>query len=272
MKVVILGAGGMLGHMVSRVLKGAVKEILPLDREFFDARPRALNQVGGALSIACGLDTDFVINCIGAIKPTFNDALEITGALYINALFPHQLATWGELTKTNIIHITTDCVFDGKKGPYTEDDRHTAFDNYGMSKSLGEPPHCMVLRTSIIGPEINGRSKSLLEWIKGQGGQTINGYYNHKWNGVTTLELGHILSDIVNCHLYSKGTFHIYSSDVTKYEMLKKIVKVYGLDVKVERFKAPEPCDRRLSTVKDLNKEVCPHSFDEMIKEMSEHV
>lgn len=273
MKVVVLGNTGMLGHMVEEILtteRGF--EVRGFGRETFDLKPRSLNYIGTKLSQYVGFDTDWIINCIGATKPFFTSAADLSVPLYVNAVFPHQLATWAQLLRkpVKVLHVTTDCVFDGLDGPYDEDSPHTAQDLYGKSKSLGEPANCMVLRTSIIGPEKNN-SRHLLSWIKGQDGKECLGFTNHYWNGVTTLELAHLIGDLIHSDIYELGCHHVFSSDVTKYGMVKEIARTYGFDIKLRPHETSTQVDRRLRTTKDLNQFLCPGTFSNMIKEMREY-
>lgn len=271
MRIAILGQNGMLGHVVKRVFQNeGMYEAIGFGRESLDVYPRKLNDVGAKLSTLMGFNTDYVINCIGAIKPVFNEAKDLSVPIYTNAVFPHQLATWGELTNTNIIHITTDCVFSGHLGRYTEKSLHDALDEYGKSKSLGEPANAMVLRTSIFGPEQGGRKRSLLSWVKGQNGQTIDGYTNHYWNGLTTLELANCLLDIVDADLYTKGLFHVFSEDVTKYDIVKTIARAYDLDITINEFETDKCVDRTLRTVEDLNDYLQPSAFSNMVYDLVE--
>jgi dTDP-4-dehydrorhamnose reductase len=272
MRVAILGQNGMLGHMVKDVFtRDGVHEVIGFGRESLDIYPRKLNDIGGRLSTLMGFETDYVINCIGAIKPTFAATKDQSIPIYTNAVFPHQLATWGELQGTKIIHITTDCVYSGARGKYLEDDPHDALDKYGKSKSLGEPSNAMVLRTSIFGPESGGRKRSLLEWVKSQKGKTTNGYANHYWNGLTTLELANCLVDIVDADLYTKGLFHVFSEDVTKYDMVRTISSAYNLDITVNEHETESCVDRTLRTSKELNEYLQPACFSNMVFDLAHH-
>tara|TARA_Y100000593_G_C4235388_1_gene299223 strand:- start:31 stop:867 length:837 start_codon:yes stop_codon:yes gene_type:complete len=272
MKVAVLGQNGMLGHVVKDVLQlNHFAQVEGFGRETLDIYPRKLNDMGTKLSLLLNHKTDYVINCIGAIKPTFNLSSDLSIPIYTNAVFPHQLAIWGELTGTKIIHITTDCVFSGSLGKYTETSVHDALDEYGKSKSLGEPKNAMVIRTSILGPEMGGRNRSFLSWIKGQDGKTVNGFTNHYWNGLTTLELAHHLVDIIDADLWTPGVFHVFSEDVTKYDMVKKIADAYQLDIGVEEHETDHPVDRTLRTTEELNEYLQPASFETMIYDLVEY-
>jgi len=114
---------------------------------------------------------DYIINCIGVIKPFIDD--DRAKSIYLNSLFPRELATHCKRYGIKLIHITTDCVFSGRKGNYREDDEHDCLDFYGKSKSLGEPhKDCMVIRTSIIGEEIH-KNASLISWVKSMEGKKV---------------------------------------------------------------------------------------------------
>ncbi len=270
MKVVILGSSGMLGNMVksSLALPTTTLEVISFDRTTFEVSPKGINELGGRLSHLCGFDTDYVINCIGAIKPTFDKARNHTRPIYTNAVFPHQLALWCELTDTKLIHITTDCVFTGDKGRYVENDPHDCSDVYGQSKSLGEPNSVMNLRTSIIGPEVGGRKRSLLEWIKSQDGKSINGYTNHLWNGLTTLELARCIEDIMLDELWTPGIFHIFSSDVSKHTLIEEVAHQYALDIDITPTEADVAVDRTLRTLDGMNSILCPQDIDVQIGDL----
>jgi len=274
-KVAVLGNTGMLGHVVERVLARQMElEVEGFGREALELKPRTLNQIGTKLTMLLGFDTQWIVNCMGATKPYFNDCADLSIPVYANALFPHQLAKWAELMPhgPNVIHITTDCVYDGIIGKYNEQAPHSAQDMYGKSKSLGEPENCMVLRTSIIGPETGGRSRHFLSWVKSRDKikEESKGFTNHMWNGVTTLELAYAISDIICGYLYEAGMFHVFGSDISKYEMVATIADAYGLNINLATYETPYPIDRRLRTLKGLNDLVTPHTFGEMIKELKE--
>jgi len=223
MRVYVFGANGMLGHQVVKELSSSY-HIIPVTRSMFDAMKDDLS-----LFLHDITPNDIIINCIGAIpqkSPTTQEYIQL------NTLFPLKLE---ELAKTHgfiFIHITTDCVFDGKKGGYIETDAHTATDIYGITKSLGEPKSACVIRTSIIGEEITGK-KSLLEWVKSQSGTTA-GYTNHLWNGVTCQTLSKIIREMIDTKSFWTGIRHIHSPDtVTKYQLCNFINEVYNLNLDI---------------------------------------
>lgn len=266
-KIAVLGNKGMLGWMTELTLWSShVFEVVGFNREDFSV---GLNEdMYVKLHKKITPQFDFIINCIGAIKPRFKDPLDTALNVQINSVFPWVLAQFGEDTNTRVIHVTTDCVFDGLDGAYTENSAHNPLDAYGKSKSLGEPTNCMVLRTSIIGPETEGRSRSLVEWLKSNAGGQVNGFTNHLWNGVTTRELARLIGDIIRHGMHSHGTYHLFSNDITKYDMLKAMSDTWGLDIEVKPVEATQYCNRTLRTVKSLNSALKPFMFGEQIRRL----
>jgi dTDP-4-dehydrorhamnose reductase/intein/homing endonuclease len=161
------------------------------------------------------------------------------------------------------------CVFSGKEGKYTEESQHDALDDYGKSKSLGE--HCqkfgMLIRTSIIGEEIH-KNASLIEWIKSQKGKEINGFTNHLWNGITTKQYAKICSQIIDENLYEKGLFHVFSDVVNKLELASFVNEKFDLGITIKPFETENPCDRTMSTVKDLNSKLTIPTIKEQIENL----
>jgi dTDP-4-dehydrorhamnose reductase len=210
---------------------------------------------GGALSGPLDLvdDSDWVIQCIGLVKPRIREdqAPEVARALEVNGLFPHRLAAATE-GRARVLQIATDCVYSGARGGYREADAHDALDVYGKTKSLGEvrAPHVHHLRCSIVGPE-PGTPRSLLEWFLGQApGAGVNGFVNHRWNGVTTLHFALLCAAIVEGDLELPHLVHVLPrGSVTKYEMLRDFGASFGReDVQVRPTEAPVALDRTLAS------------------------
>lgn len=262
-KTVILGATGMLGAAFVQILGESNQNTL------FSARNRALSEgswfdfeVKGDIdaSLIRLVDEfklgpgDVVVNCIGVIKSRIIDSSTSSreSAVMVNSLFPLRLSSFAEREGFHVIQIATDCVYSGKLGGYSEDSRHDALDVYGKSKSLGEPQSDNVLniRTSIIGPE-NGRSTSLVEWVRSQPKNAqIRGYVDHYWNGVTAFHFAKIVNAIITHSAFRPGTFHLVpAGSQTKRELVKAICERFGrLDLTIKDFVTGERIDRRLST------------------------
>lgn len=242
MKIYVLGSSGMLGNYVYKYFSASGYNTTGITREHLDASKLKYSELFG-LGVVEG---DVVINCIGVIKQ--RGATTDTEFLLVNSLFPRMAAQMCEVVGANFIHMTTDCVFDGSTGDYTESSSHSATDIYGKSKSLGEPEEATVVRTSIIGEEKVNKF-SLVEWVKGKSGCTVNGFVNHFWNGVTCLQLAKVFEHIIKHKLFWQGTKHIYSPNkISKYELVSMLSDIYDLGITVNKYKAPEDCDRALSS------------------------
>ena len=250
-KIAILGSTGMLGNAVSKYfLKKENYEVYTSFRH--EEPPYGKNNFYfDALDPSASIlpKVDYIINCIGVIKPFMKKGPE--NAIVINSLFPHTFSNFCKNNNIKMIHITTDCVFSGKKGNYTESDLHDCLDDYGKTKSLGEPRDCMVIRTSIIGEEIKN-NVSLIEWAKSQKNLEARGFTNHLWNGITTTEYAKICDQIIQNDFYENGLFHVHSESVNKFELLKMISDSLSLNLQIEPYETGISCDRTLSTEKDL--------------------
>jgi len=252
-KVLILGSTGMLGSAVGKyfLAQDKYETILTYrNREVSYGENKTWFNVGKSRLYDLP-KVDYIINCIGVIKPFIKD--DKAKSIYLNSLFPRELAAYCKKQGTKLIHITTDCVFSGLSGEYVENSEHDCLDFYGKTKSLGEPREdCMVIRTSIIGEEIH-KDASLIAWVKSMKGKNINGFTNHKWNGVTTRQYAKICENIIDNSLYAEGLFHIASNIVSKYELVNTINKKFGLGITVSAVEAPDKIDRTLSTNEDLS-------------------
>lgn len=255
-KVLVLGHNGMLGSYVHRVLLESGVDVAVLTRIQLDASNHAHLSI--LSSIISNTGCTHVVNCIGVIKPRVNE-VGVEKTITINSIFPRRLADVCENLGIEMIHITTDCVFNGKIPQYqryTEQDSHDVMDVYGRSKSLGEPENCQVIRTSIIGEEVNCK-RSLVEWVKSNKGKEINGFVNHWWNGLTCLELARcillIISDSFTEISKWKGVRHLYTDVVSKYELLQLINNTYELDIKINRTIDSQAVNRCLSTSLSLS-------------------
>lgn len=210
-------------------------------------------------------DVDAVINCAGVIKPYATNDPAFT--LFLNSALPHLLsAHYAE----KLIQITTDCAFNGLKGyPYDENAALSPQDLYGLSKILGEPKdRSLVLRTSIIGPEISGHV-SLLDWFRSQKGKTVKGFAKHFWNGITAKQFGKICDQIVqHRQRYPQhGLFHIFSTTLSKYAMLQKFKEKYRVNCNIEKDET-QFMNRTLTTIYQLNTNLRIPSFDAMVDEL----
>lgn len=266
MKICILGSTGMLGNAVAKhFLKSGHEVVLTHRNEEVKLTDSSIYFDAENTDLAFLNDFDYVLNCIGTIKP-FMDKNPIT-SIYINSIFPRKLADHCGQNDVKLIHITTDCVFSGKDGNYHEDSLHDCLDNYGKSKSLGEPENCMVIRTSIIGEEIH-KNASLISWVKSMKGKEANGFKNHWWNGVTTNHYAEICQNIIDNSLYEVDLFHVHSNTVDKHQLLNLINDKFDLDIKISGIVTDVSVDRTLASKKHLINKLNIKSIEQQIKEL----
>ena len=249
MNVVLFGSTGMLGHYVHTILSKNYN-VIAFKRETFDIIKDDWNKLR-SLFETIGYRQLTIINCAGVIPQNARKPEEYAKYIRVNTLFPHKLQEIAERYNHNFIHITTDCVFDGLKdgGLYVETDAHTETNIYGVSKSLGEPENACVIRTSIIGEELLNKH-SLLEWTRGQKDNTINGFTNHRWNGVTCLTLANLIKQIIDTNRFWTGTRHVFSPNtVSKYELCRLINEIYDLNITINKFESGATCDKSIASL-----------------------
>lgn len=209
-----------------------------------------------------------IINCIGIIKqvPAAKDPL---ASISVNALFPHRLAQVCQAAGIRLIHFSTDCVFSGRQGNYTEAEIPDPEDLYGRTKLLGEVtvPGCLTLRTSIIGRELQSRH-GLLEWFISQQEKTVKGYSRAIYTGFTTQILAELLSTLIENHPDLSGLWHASSQSISKYELLRLVNKTFKLGITIEKDDT-FVCDRSLDSSR-FHKETGyqPPTWSDMIGQM----
>ncbi|MBZ1351038.1 SDR family oxidoreductase [Alcaligenaceae bacterium LF4-65] len=245
MRVLVIGANGMLGNAIFRLLnENSQWEIFGTARSesvkklFNPALSNRLifgidlNQQDSLIDVLSHIRPDVVVNCVGLIKQ-LADAEDPLQAIPMNALLPHRLARICKLINSRLIHISTDCVFSGAVGNYRESDRPDAQDLYGLSKLLGEVTysHAVTLRTSIIGHELQS-ANGLVGWFLSQEGQ-CNGYTRAIFSGLPTVVLAQIIRDFVIPNKELSGLYHVASEPISKYELIKLIASVYKKSIDV---------------------------------------
>lgn len=204
-----------------------------------------MNDYDSLVKLFAQVKPNVVVNCIGLIKQ-LADVDDPLITLPINAMLPHRLANLCTLSGARLVHMSTDCVFSGKKGDYKESDISDATDLYGKSKYLGEVdyPQAITLRTSIIGHELQS-SHSLIGWFLSQEGY-CRGYRKAIFSGLPTVVLAQIIRDVVMKHSDLSGVYHVAAKPISKYDLLKLVADVYGKSIDV----TPDDClviDRSLN-------------------------
>lgn len=246
MNVLVLGVTGMLGSAVfkqfSRDQRYQVWGTLRNagGRRHFPESLHAqlINNIDvldqdALISVLERVRPDVVINCVGLIKQ-LADAKDPLSALPINAMLPHRLAKLCGLAGARLIHVSTDCVFSGRKGMYAEADLSDAEDLYGKSKFIGElheVPHAITLRTSIIGHEL-GTHFSLVDWFLSQSGP-VKGYAKAIFSGLPTVELARVMKDYVIPNPELHGLYHVSVEPIDKLSLLKLVAEVYGHKIQI---------------------------------------
>jgi dTDP-4-dehydrorhamnose reductase len=280
-KVLILGAAGMLGHKLAQRYRDDYEVWVTVRSSYagyarygiFDSK----NTIGGvdilnidnAVSVIGDIKPGVVINCIGIIKQ-LKEAEDPILSLKINSLLPHQLANICRAAGARFFHISTDCVFDGKKGMYTEGDFSNATDLYGRTKYLGEVNRsgCLTLRTSIIGRELN-TANGLVEWFLSNSGKKVRGFKKAIYTGFTTIALADIIKNIIDNLPDLSGLYQVSSEPIDKFSLLNIIKDKFKLDIEIEP-ETKTSIDRSLDSSK-FRKTTCftPLSWEEMIEEMA---
>jgi len=244
-KVLVLGATGMLGNAVLRLFAqsagyeavGSARSTSALRLLPADLSDRVIcgvdvEHVDSLLSLFSKVQPDVVINCIGLVKQ-LAEADDPLAAIPINSLLPHRLARLCGVAGARLVHMSTDCIFSGAKGMYTEADMSDAKDLYGRSKYLGEVdyPHAITLRTSIIGHELNG-GHSLVGWFLAQQG-SVKGFRRAVFSGLPTVELARVIRDHVIPHPELHGVHHVSADPINKFDLLTLISNVYGKKIDI---------------------------------------
>jgi dTDP-4-dehydrorhamnose reductase len=257
-KVLVLGAGGMLGHMMVRVLsnghdvagttRGSQDAANPLAR-FLRAEKwipqvdvRDDETLSGILRDVC---PDVVINCIGLVKQKMDNSTYID-SIEINSLLPHRLASMCSSNGSKLIQMSTDCVFTCDPGVKTMHMTPNATDLYGRTKLLGEVDYegSLTIRSSIVGKQLIG-SEGLFEWVIAQNNGVINGYRNALYTGVTTMAMAKIVDHLISTQSDLTGIWQIASRPISKYDLVDQLINVLGLNIEL-REDVSFICDRRL--------------------------
>ncbi len=282
MRLLILGGSGMLGHQLWRGLHAQHDTWVTLRRPvadfavhnlFDEAKAIQFDDITDdtALERALGqAKPEAVINCVGLIKQR-DEASDEALTLRVNAEFPHRLAKRCGEAGARLIHFSTDCIFAGTKGNYTESDPSDAADLYGQSKHQGEvaDAHSVTLRTSVIGHEL-GTNLALLDWFLSQRGQAISGFTKAIYSGFTTLEMARIVDRILTQHTDLSGVWHVASEPISKFSLLQLCREKLGWEGVIE----PNDefvCDRSLNADR-FNQATgyTPPSWEAMISELAQ--
>ncbi len=253
--VLVLGGHGMLGHKLVQVA-APMLDVYATVRTPVPGLAPLLGIADGHLvphvDVTASLDAVFeqvrpgvVVNCVGALKPLAG-ALDPCEAIAVNALAPHRLAAAARAHGARLIHVSTDCVFDGQRGHYDEGDPPNATDLYGRSKALGEVTDAghLTIRTSIVGRQLSG-TRGLLEWFLAHRGGTVQGYRAMVFSGLTTLALSRAIVAVITDHPALSGLVHVGGEAISKYDLLDLVNDSFHAGVTIEPADGPR-LDRSL--------------------------
>ncbi|QSF44213.1 dTDP-4-dehydrorhamnose reductase family protein [Paenibacillus tianjinensis] len=221
MKLLILGGNGMAGHMLAAYFRRQGKHhVFHTTRDKSDLGGLYVDadDIAGVEKLVEMVSPHCIINALGVLNQ-FAERDRI-GAYHVNGFLPHRLRRVADAVHARLIHISTDCVFEGTRGGYTEEDTPDGTSVYAITKSLGEvrAPGHLTIRTSIIGPEIRSGGIGLMEWFLAQKG-LVSGYERVMWNGVTTLELAKAVDKMLDSEV--SGLIHLaHPEPLSKYELL----------------------------------------------------
>lgn len=268
MRLLVLGAQGMLGHIVKQYFLEKGHEVAGTSRGsdqdyVFDA----VKDINNLKTMIDDFKPDAVINCIGILNKDAEEHHAL--AVMANSYLPHFADELCHDEGVKFVHISTDCVFDGKKGEYIEDSFKDAISFYGQSKSLGEVVNDtnVTLRTSIIGPDRNENGIGLFQWFMNQQGQT-GGFDKVIWTGVTTIELAKAIEKALNNNL--TGLRHVVNNErIDKFSLLTLFKQYFNKDIEIVP-KSDYVSDKSLIRTTDFDFGV--PTYDQMVKEMSEWV
>lgn len=272
-RVVVVGSLGMAGHMIQRYLSGlAGYEVIGLartqDARFVD-RQVDVENLGQLSDVLKAVVPAVVVNCVGVLNTAPDD--DPARAILLNSYLPHWLARMGDELGFRLIHLSTDCVFSGATGGYTESSQPDGTTLYARTKALGEvsrSPH-LTFRTSIVGPELSQNGNGLMEWFLRQTG-TVPGYASVLWTGVTTLELAKAVRAAIEENL--SGLYHLVpDTSISKSDLLVEIARAFEVhDVQVVPQGTPR-CQRTLvCTRTDFSFPV--HDYSTMLDELAKAV
>jgi dTDP-4-dehydrorhamnose reductase len=270
MRVLILGGRGMAGHMMRRYFAGiGGYTVYHTSREKTDETGIYLDvrHKDETIGVLKRIAPDLVINCTGLLNEAAQERQE--EAILVNSLLPHRLSEWGRLLDFKLVHISTDCVFSGRRGGYTEEDATDGYTWYAKTKALGEirDARSLTFRTSIIGPELKPTGTGLFAWFMAQQGK-VQGYSNVYWTGVTTLELAKAVHAAFLQDL--GGLYHLVpEAKISKYNLLRLMKAIFSKDdVRIEKTPEPRIDKSLIDTRRDFQYRI--PAYAEMLNELKE--
>lgn len=271
MKVLVLGANGMAGHMISLYLLERGYRVSAVSRQrvpFLDTLATDYKDLDSFREILISGGYHYIINCTGVLNQTAEK--NKAEAVYINSFLPHFIAKTLEGKKCSLIHLSTDCVFSGAKGAYNENDFHDGATFYDKTKSIGEVNDSknLTFRTSIVGPDINPDGIGLFNWFMKQE-SLINGFSKSIWSGVSTVTLARAIEAAMEQNL--TGLYHLVNNQaINKYELLKLFSKHFKNRIPINSIDGVAADKSLVNTRKDFDFTV--PDYEKMVIEIKEWI
>lgn len=284
MRILILGGTGMLGHKLWQYFSERFPHTfvtIRRNRIFYDAcglfksdrviEAVDVNDFPALIGVMESIRPDIILNCVGITKRR-EEAQCAIPAIKLNALFPHLLAEWGCNNSAKVVNFSTDCVFNGEQGGYTEESPTNAVDLYGKTKALGEiqGENALTLRSSFIGTELYAHTE-LVEWFMSQRG-TVKGFKHAIFTGLTTIELSRVIEKILLHHPAANGMYNISSDPISKFDLLMLIKEKMHMSVNIIPDETVR-CNRSLDSTKfraEFN--YTPPTWEAMVEELSTNI
>ena len=244
--ILVLGGGGMLGHKIYQALSGSSLDVrctfrgstpnIPLFKPSECIEDVDVDDLAASEELVRDTKAKWLINCVGVIKQR-PEATDPVLTIQTNSLLPHLLAEWQSNHGGRLLHFSTDCVFSGSRGHYSENDAPDANDLYGRSKLLGETraENALTLRTSIIGRELSNCA-SMVEWFLSNRGGRVQGYTKVIYSGVTTNWMSRAVKSLIESETQLSGVYQLSSPPIAKYDLLMQIKDAMNLDIQIEPF------------------------------------
>ena len=268
MRILVLGRNGMLGHVVYEYFKSIGEDVFGTDIRGNGIVYDSYKNQDELENIVKEYKPEVVINCIGILNQVAEDNKVL--AVKLNSLLPHYVDSLSEKYNFKFIHVSTDCVFDGKKGKYDEDALPDATSFYGRSKALGEVVNnrSITLRTSIVGPDTNPNGIGLFQWFMNQKGE-VGGYTKVIWTGVTTIELAKCMKKAIDNNL--TGFHHVVNNDfISKYDLISLFKEAFNKDIVINKNENVVSEKTLVRTNKSFDFNI--PSYKEMVYEMKKWV
>ena len=265
--ILVLGGDGMAGNMLKTYLEEKGHDVFATSRRKTEGKAvhfDVLENYREMGDILPRITPDFVVNCIGVLNQSAEE--NKAGAVLVNSFLPHYLDSLAEKHNFKLIHVSTDCVFSGKNGNYSETDFPDAASFYGRTKSLGELNNgrSVTFRTSIVGPDINEKGIGLFNWFMKQSGE-IKGFSNVVWTGVTTVELAKCIEKSFDMDI--TGLYNLVNNKkVNKYELLLLFKKYTGKNMEIKEDGSYKSDKSLVNNRKDFDFDI--PGYEGQIKEM----